>query len=175
MTPPPPAPLVPPPSTPERPRRLGLALVLVIGVPLSALISGVTFLTVAGSGGLDRVADEVQRTGRIQQTNLDADLAARAAGLRAEAWVAGGRLHLRLHGVDPSALVLRLEHPTQAVYDRSLPLHADGHGGWWAEWPEPVVAWKLVLSPPEGDWRIKARWPRAAEGEVVLEPALRAP
>jgi len=174
MTPNPSAPLVTPP-TPERPRRSGLALVLVVGIPLSALVSGVSFLVVAGSGGLDRVADEVQRTGRIQQTNLDADLAARAAGLRAEVRVAGGRLHLLLHGVDPSALVLRLEHPTQAVYDRSLTLRADDHGGWWAEWPEPLVAWKLVLSPPEGEWRIKARWPRTAEGEVVLEPALRAP
>lgn len=176
MNPPPSAPLVPPlPPTPERPRRSGLALVLVVGIPLSALLSGVAFLSVAGSGGLDRVADEVQRTGRIQQTKLDDDLAARAAGLRAEARVSAGRLHLRLHGVDPPALVLRLEHPTQAVYDRSLTLQADGQGGWWAAWPEPVVAWKLVLSPPEGGWRIKARWPRTAEGEVVLEPAFRAP
>lgn len=174
MSLPPPAPLAPPPF-PERPRRFGLALVLVIGIPLSALVSGVSFLSVAGSGGLDRVADEVQRTGRIQQTNLDADLAARAAGLYAEARVSEGRLSLRLHGVDPPALVLRLEHPTRAIHDRSLPLQADGQGGWSAAWPEPLVAWKLVLSPPEGGWRIKARWPRAAEGEVVLEPAFRAP
>lgn len=174
MSLPPPAPLAPPPF-PERPRRFGLALVLVIGIPLSALVSGVSFLSVAGSGGLDRVADEVQRTGRIQQTKLDADLAARAAGLYAEARVSEGRLSLRLHGVDPPALVLRLEHPTRAIHDRSLPLQADGQGGWSAAWPELLVAWKLVLSPPEGGWRIKARWPRAAEGEVVLEPAFRAP
>ena len=91
MSPPPSAPLVPPlPPTPERPRRSGLALVLVIGIPLSALLSGVAFLSVAGSGELDRVADEVQRTGRIQQTKLDDDLAARAAGLRAEI----GRAHV---------------------------------------------------------------------------------
>jgi len=176
MSLPPSAPASPPATpAPVSPRRPGLALLLVVGIPLSALVSGVTFLAVAGSGGLDRVADEVQRTGRIQQTRLDADLAARAAGLRAEARVEAGRLHLRLHGVDPAALVLRLEHPTQAIHDRTLALTPDGSGSWWAEWPAEAVAWKLVLSPPEGSWRIKARWPRDGHGAVQLEPALQAP
>lgn len=171
-TPPPPT---TEPAAPERPRRAGLALALVIGIPLSALISGVSFLSIAGSGGLDNVADEVQRTGRIQQTNLDADLAARAANLSAEIHVEGGRLHLRLQGADPQALLLRLEHPTQAVRDRELRLEPDGAGGWQADWPEDTADWKLVLSPPERDWRIKGRWSQAEAGRLRLQPALRAP
>ena len=152
---------------------------LVFGLPALVVIAGIATLVIAirhRDGG--DVADAVQRTAQIQQTDLDADSRAQALGLRALLRERDGRIEvLPVAGNFPRGQSLRLlaEHPTDSAQDRTLSLQPSDQGWLSRELFESSRghAWKFSLTPGNESWRLRARMPKE-QSAVVLSPALAA-
>ena len=88
---------------------------LVIALPLAAVLASIWLVVVSSRGGsVDSVADEVQRTGQIQTTDLGPDQRAAALRLGAVLQSEGGMLRVFPAGGEfrrGEPLRLRLLHP----------------------------------------------------------------
>ncbi len=151
---------------------------LVAAIPAASVVASVALLVSAArsSGNDDAVADRVQRTAQIQQTDLGADERAQALGLRMLLRERDGRIEaLPVSGHFPRGQTLRLlaEHPTDRARDRTLMLAPQG-AGWLSKdkfEDARVHDWKFSLTPGNESWRLRARMPKA-QSAVVLEPAV---
>lgn len=150
---------------------------LVFGLPALVVVAGIATLVIAikhRDGG--DVNEAVQRTGRIQQTDLGADERAKALGLQALLRERDGRVEvLPVAGHFPRGQSLRLlaEHPTDRERDRTLQLLPHGDG-WLSKDSFETArghAWKFTLTPGNESWRLRARMPKE-QSAVVLSPAL---
>ena len=150
---------------------------LVIALPLAAVVASIWLVVLSSRGGsIDSVADEVQRTGQIQTTDLGPD--ERAAQLKLGAvlqseegmlrvFPAGGEFH---RGEN---LRLTLLHPYSEDADQVLTLVPDKLG-WHAEHaPDAGHDWNLQLGDEAGSWRLRGRLPRGQHA-AHLGPALEA-
>ena len=161
---------------PSRPTPL--VLLLVVALPVATLIAGGWTLAVIGGEGLDTVADPVRRTAQVQQVDHAADRLAAHLGLAAELRRTADGLALTLsatkHHVRDAGLVLRLEHPLDAQRDLEWPLR-ENDGVWSGPAFDVEPAWRVALSPADGDWRLVGRWPRGGESLRLLPAVVDAP
>lgn len=148
---------------------------LVIGLPLVAIIAGITMVVVATkSGGSDQVIDTVKRTAQVQETELGPD--ERAQSLRLSAVLRTGKGMIELlpvngdfHRDEPLTLVL--SHPSDAMQDVTVPL-LPSELGWRADVElAQDHDWLLRLTPVDGQWRLRGRLP-AGQQAAHLGPAL---
>lgn len=150
---------------------------LVIALPLAAVVASIWLVVLSSRGGsIDSVADEVQRTGQIQTTDLGPDERASQLKLGAvlqseegmlRVFPAGGEFH---RGEN---LRLTLLHPYSKDEDQVLTLVPDKLG-WHAEHaPDPGHDWNLQLGDEAGSWRLRGRLPRGQHA-AHLGPALEA-
>lgn len=164
-----------PAHSPHRPWYREPMLWLVLGLPGMVIVAGFTTLAIAiNAGNIDAVADEVQRTGRIQVAALDADAEAQRLGLSARLVLDAdtGALSVQVEGLIADApLQLRLFHPTQAIEDRRVTLTAAGDR-WLGRTDAPLDHdWKLELAPEDRGWRLVSRLPKGRL-DARLRPAL---
>lgn len=150
---------------------------LVFGLPALVVVAGIATLMIAirhHDGG--EVTDQVQRTGRIQQTDLGPDARAQTLGLRVLLRERDGRIEaLPMAGTLPLRQSLRLvaEHPTDRSLDRVLVLQPSSDG-WLSSEPFETTrthAWKFTLTPGNEQWRLRGRMPRE-QSALVLLPAV---
>ena len=147
---------------------------LAAGLPAASVVAGVLLLvTAVRAGGADEVDATVQRRAQIQLTELGPDDAARQLQLAALVRIADGVVQaLPVSGPLPreGALVLTLNHPTDAAQDQRIVLEP-GAGGWAARAEVPTGHdWLLRLAPADGHWRVVGRMIRG--GATRLGPAL---
>lgn len=150
---------------------------LVVALVAAAVVGGVAMVRIAGSGGpMDAVADDVTRTGQVQQTELGPDARASELGLSAVLRVDAKQGIVELIPVTgtfdrEAALVLALHHPLRAAEDRAVQL-APGGSGWRADFePDASHDWNLQLGPADGAWRLRGRLPRGQQA-AHLHPAV---
>lgn len=148
---------------------------LVAAIPaLSFIAVGGLFWAASQAGGVDRVADRVERTGQIQVANTGPVEQAMQRGLKALIKWDGKRLEVYPASgtFDRSQnLILKLHHPVTADEDRSVSLIGTVHG-WAAEFALPTGHdWLLELEPQDGSWRLEGRWP-AGQQAALLAPSL---
>lgn len=148
---------------------------LVAVIPALSVVASIALLVAASrSGDIDSVADDVQRTSQVQQTDLGPDLRARELGLSAVLRVDGNTLRLRPvagHFDRDAPLELHLRHPALARLDQRIVLSFDREG-WQATAPaEAEHAWNVELAPAEGRWRLLGRWETGLRA-VHLAPAV---
>ncbi len=166
---------------------------LVIALPLAAVIASIWLVVLSSRGGsIDSVADDVQRTGQIQTTNLGPD--ARAAELKLSAVLQSEEGMLRVFPASGefrlgAPLRLKLLHPHEQDGDESLTLEPD-ELGWHVEFTaDPGHDWNLQLSDgridsdndsdgdvaggttTDGSWRLRGRLPQGQHA-AHLGPAL---
>ena len=160
---------------------------LLIALPLAAVIASIWLVVLSMRGGsIDSVADEVQRTGQIQTTDLGPD--ARAAELKLSAVLQSEGGMLRVFPASGEfrlgePLQLRLLHPHEQDGDASLTLAPDDLG-WHVEFiADPGHDWNLQLSDgfidgdvagdskTDGSWRLRGRLPQGQHA-AHLGPAL---
>ncbi|MBW8851287.1 MAG: FixH family protein [Xanthomonadales bacterium] len=148
---------------------------LMIGLPLAAVVAGLSTLYIAiASGGSDAIPEDVRRTAQVQTVELGADEAAAKRKLTAvlslqedavEVLPATGEFDRR------QPLTLLLQHPIEAAKDVTLTL-APTAAGWRAEAKVPVDhAWRVRLGDAGETWRIRGRLPAGQRG-ILLQPAL---
>ena len=152
---------------------------LLIALPLAAVIASIWLVVLSMRGGsIDAVADDVQRTGQIQTTDLGPD--ARAAQLKLSAVLQSEDGMLRVFPASGEfrrgePLHLALLHPQSQDADTSLTLAPDDLG-WHVEYSaDPSHDWSLQLSDGdvnfEGNWRLRGRLPQGQHA-AHLGPAL---
>lgn len=152
---------------------------LVIALPLAAVIASIWLVVLSMRGGsIDSVADEVQRTGQIQTTDLGPD--ARAAQLKLSAVLQSEEGMLRVFPASgefrrSEPLQLKLLHPHEQDADELLTLVPD-ELGWHVEYvADPGHDWNLQLGDgdktTEGSWRLRGRLPQGQHA-AHLGPAL---
>ena len=148
---------------------------LIVAIPAASVIAGVGLVIVSAlSGGADRVAEPVRRTGQIQVADLGPDALARQRRLGAVLRVDSGRVEvLPVSGEFSRAapLHLALRHPTLAAEDRTWVLQPNETG--WASTTTLDLAhdWKIDLQPSDGAWRLHGRLPKGQQA-AYLGPAL---
>ena len=152
---------------------------LVIALPLAAVIASIWLVVLSMRGGsIDSVADEVQRTGQIQTTDLGPD--ARAAQLKLSAVLQSEEGMLRVFPASGEfrlgePLQLKLLHPHEQDGDKLLTLAPD-ELGWHVEYVvDPSHDWNLQLGDGgeklDGTWRLRGRLPQGQHA-AHLGPAL---
>ena len=148
---------------------------LMIGLPLAAVVAGLTTLYIAvASGGSDAIPEEVRRTAQVQTVELGADEAAAKRKLTAVLSLQEDAVEVLPATGDfdrGKPLVLLLQHPIEAAKDVSLTLSPTA-AGWRAEAKVAVDhAWRVRLGDADETWRIRGRLPSGQRG-TLLQPAL---
>lgn len=129
---------------------------LIMSIPAISAVLGITMLILATSSYDGLVAEDYYKQGMAINEVLDKEARAQRAGLHAGATVDEGRVRIMLTGDTPSALKLRLVHPTRAGEDMLLRLYPIRTGFYEAAWPEFPPGRRLaMLEDGTGTWRIK--------------------
>jgi hypothetical protein len=150
---------------------------VVIALPLAAVIASIWLVVLSSRGGsIDSVADEVQRTGQIQTTDLGPD--ERAAQLKLGAVLQSEEGALRVFPVGEGfrrdePLRLQLLHPYSEDADQVIVLEPDKLGWHAAHALDAGHDWNLQLGDEAGSWRLRGRLPRGQHA-AHLGPALEA-
>lgn len=151
---------------------------LMVGLPLAAVVAGLSTLYIAvKSGGSDAIPEDVRRTAQVQTVELGADEAAAKRKLSAVLSVQEDAIEVLPATGDfdrGKPLVLLLQHPIEAAKDVTLTL-APTAAGWRAEAKVAVDhAWRVRLGDADETWRIRGRLPSGQRG-TLLRPALEDP
>lgn len=160
-------------------RDAGILAWLVIALPLSSVVAGITTLVIAArAGSADAVIDPVRRTAQIQEHDLAADRRTTAFGLAAQLTRSGSGdgIVVRIQGALPpaEALTLTLAHPLAGSMDRRIQLRRDGDRRYVST--QAVSAdhdWNMQLAPADGNWRLVGRLIQDHDA-LELHPALTA-
>jgi len=148
---------------------------LVIALPLAAVIASIWLVVQSSRGGsVDSVADDVQRTGQIQTTDLGPD--ERAAELKLGAVLQSEEGMLRVFPAGGAfdrgqSLRLTLLHPYSEDADQVLTLQPDKLGWYVGHAPDPGHDWNVTLADEAGTWRLRGRLARGRHA-THLGPAL---
>lgn len=132
----------------------------IIALPATAVIAGLTTLTIAIKNADDVVADNWYREGRAINRSLEAEQRARQYGIRAVvAMQPRGDWTVRLQSDTPlpwpETLELMLRHPTQADKDILAHLSHRGNGEYGTSDALLPGDWHLVLR--DTHWRLQQR------------------
>ncbi len=166
-------------AKPSRFRDAGVLAWMVVILPLTAVVAGLTTLFIAlGAGSSDAVIDPVKRTAQIQERDLAADRRTQAFGLSATLSHGsdgnGGGVVVRIEGALPPAdtLTLTLAHPMAGSMDQSIALTRDGDRVFSADTTlDGSHDWNVQLAPGDGTWRLVGRLVQDQDS-VDLRPAL---
>ncbi len=137
---------------------------VLIGLPLAAVLAGITTLFVAMDEPDSLVVGDYYKQGLAINRTLAREDAARALGIKGQLRidVASGDIALVLEdqgGVLFDALRLELIHATRDKHDRQVLLVALGDGRYGGELQEPLNlgGWSVHLEPADEAWRISGR------------------
>jgi len=133
---------------------------LVIALPASAVIAGITTVFIAAHKPDSLVVDDYYKDGLAINEVKDKDRRAKALGLVARIEFSGEQVRLFLQGDEPDQVTLKLIHPTLAEQDQELNLQAVSTGLYLGEGLKPMmpVSWKIRLEDMNDSWRIEDRY-----------------
>lgn len=156
---------------------------LVIALPLSTMIAGITTVYIAAIKQDSLVQDDWYKEGKAINQQLDKTLTAKSLGLKFGLNVdphtgeVFAKLisynHTEMSGEKPlSQLILKLVHPTLAEYDQIITLNASAQDGHYLGDLNHQVEGKyhLYLSDPQQQWRLKSTVEFPITGEIILQP-----
>ncbi|MFY8134916.1 MAG: FixH family protein [Aquimonas sp.] len=146
---------------------------LVIALPMTAVVAGLSTLAIAiRSGSTDAVPDVVRRTLQIQDADIAADRRAIELGLRGEIRFDAdtGAIEAQMLGLDAGtpALTLRLLHAGRASRDLEVRLVQAGEAWHGRVEGAKGQAWNIELSAADHSWRVGGRLdPGATRSELI--------
>ena len=136
---------------------------VLIGLPLTSVVGGVTTLFISMHEPDGLVVDDYYKAGlAINRTLQRRDEAARLGVLasgRVDPIAGDVLLELQGDGVSETPAHLRLAHATRAEHDQLLELTPLGGGRLVTQLTAPLRrgAWDLTLEPADGRWRVTGR------------------
>ncbi len=135
---------------------------LMIGPGLVVIAGAITvWLAVISNDGL--VTDDYYKQGLAVNQALERDHRAGSLGLQADIMRAGSGVRLLIRGnndvVLPSAIDLKLAHPTRAGQDQTIVMASEGQGFYGGKITGEVVGrWLVSIEDPAGQWRLHGEW-----------------
>ena len=143
--------------------------------PLAVIVAGMVTLWLAIESGDGLVADDYYKRGlAINQTLSRTQLAEQLSlGARVTLDADAHRVRVVLTGSGrlPADLRLRLVHPTRAVSDQLIGLHAVEQGVYEGDLVTPIAGRRVVmLEDMTRTWRLAGEASRDAQAVVVLAP-----
>ena len=133
---------------------------VVILLPASSVVGGITTLIIAVNNADERVVDDWYKDGRGINKSRAEEKRADELGLTATLNNRDGRAVLffeKTDTVSAPSLKLALRHPTQSKRDQVLRLVREAPGRYSAPVGLPTGPWVASLEPEPGDWRIRQR------------------
>lgn len=148
---------------------------LMIGLPASAVIAGITTVFIAAHEPDSLVVDNYYKDGLAINAVIEKDRQAREMGLgaRVEFGTSGVRLYLQSQAELPEgALKLKLIHPTRAEQDQELVLAPFGNNYYEAEGLDALAAvtWEVQIEDMQGVWRMVKKQRLADNPILIIEP-----
>lgn len=163
-------------AEPKRPWWREPMVWLIAGLPLTAVIAGLTTVWIASRNADSLVKEGYVKEGFTVQGIQEQDRAAARMGISASLRFEAGVLRASLAGSPPegrwpSLLLLTLAHPTESSQDRSVALKQTGQGAYQADLPAPPAGRRhLILESHEQGWRLKGAWDIPISGSLQLVP-----
>jgi hypothetical protein len=149
---------------------------LVAGLPMTAVVAGLTTVLIASRNADDLVKEGYVKEGMTVGQILDQDRAAARLGLSMHLLVEDGALTATLKaGTDgtpmPALLLLTMAHTVEASRDTAVVLKHVGGGVYRAKLPDmPAGKRILLLESHEFGWRLKGSWDAPFSGTLDLIP-----
>jgi len=144
---------------------------LIIALPLSAVLAGITTVFIASNNPDDLVKTEYVKEGMAVNAPRAALDKAASMGLAATVSYGGGvvRLHVTGQAILPETFILTLVHPTQAKLDQQILLTLAGQGTYQARINLTGQGKRhLTLSPPDNSWQLEGEWHAPFHEETSL-------
>ena len=132
---------------------------LMIGLPASAVIAGITTVFIAAHEPDSLVVDNYYKDGLAINEVIEKDRKAVEMGLGARLEFGNSGVRLYMQSPEPIAegpLTLRLVHPTRAEQDQELVLVPFGDNYYEASGLESLAAvtWEVQIADNQGQWRM---------------------
>lgn len=145
---------------------------LIMGLPLTAVVAGLTTVWIAYSHADKIVSDHDVEGIAVTHAN-EMDKRAHYLGLSAQVDVVSGHLTLQLDGRrlsdKPKHLVLRVIHQNNHDSDNLLVLQAGHDGSYGMVLPiMPAGPCKVILEPEDQKWRLTGLWQTPFDGQLQL-------
>ena len=138
---------------------------IIMLAPAAAVLAGMLMLWLAIDSYDGLVSDDYYKQGLAINQVLRREERASQLGYRAHASLSddGARLRVLLHGAPgtslPTALNLRLSHPTRAGRDQTAVLYASVPGHYEASLIPPETGrWRVSIEDHAGSWRLSGTW-----------------
>jgi len=136
---------------------------LVIGLPLAAVVAGLSTVFIAYNHADDLVNDNYYKVGMAINQNLEAEQKALSLGLHGQLFFSGERVQLQLQANNPSEhrmpqkLMLELFHPTLKSKDIKIELSREGIGLFGASYKNNNLIGRryLRITPLRQSWTLK--------------------
>ncbi|MBS1140446.1 MAG: hypothetical protein H6R13_1899 [Proteobacteria bacterium] len=141
--------------------------------PAVVIVAGIItlWLAVVSNDGL--VTDDYYKQGLAVNQQLRREHQAGSLGLRADVMRAGPNIRL-LIGSDgeaklPTAITLKLAHPTRAGQDQLVQMTSEGQGFYSGKMAAEVTGrWLVSIEDPAGEWRLQGEWQADSEEPLRL-------
>jgi hypothetical protein len=149
---------------------------LVGGLPLTAVIAGLTTVWIASRNADDLVKEGYVKEGMTVGQIQESDRVAENLGLVAEASVVEGRIRLAISSTQanrimPAMILLTLAHPTDALQDSAVVLKHAGDGLYLGPAPSlPAGKRHVLLESAEQGWRLKGIWEAPFTATLTMKP-----
>jgi len=131
---------------------------VLIGLPASAIIAGLTTLYIAIENKPDMVVEDYYKKGKAINVDLTRLDNAYKLALKFRLAVSGERIELKQTFGEPQTAALRLRfiHRTLKVNDFEQLITADGNGTYALSLAKPLTGkWSIQLESFDGHWRIQ--------------------
>jgi hypothetical protein len=154
---------------------------LLMAGPAIVVVAGVVTAYMAFSTSDGLVADDYYKQGLTVNQTVTRNQRADELGLQAEVVRSDDGLLLRVFlrardaAVFPSALSMRITHPTRGGSDQSVVMRADGAGFYSGKLSAPLSGrWHVVLEDEKREWRLTGDWTLEKQSILQLPGAVKA-
>jgi hypothetical protein len=151
---------------------------LLMAGPATVVVAGIVTAYIAFSTSDGLVEDDYYKQGLSVNQTVTRDRRADELGLQAEVVRSDDGMVLRVFlrareaAVFPSALSMRITHPTRGGSDQNVVLHTDGAGFYSGKLSTPLNGrWHVALEDDKREWRLTGDW-TIETGSTLQLPAV---
>ncbi|HFB67195.1 MAG TPA: hypothetical protein ENJ60_16790 [Aeromonadales bacterium] len=133
---------------------------LVILLPVSAVVAGISTVIIANNNAVEMVNDDYYKLGLAINRNIDAVTKAKSLDIKGRLFFSPDKiqLHLQSNGDEiTDQILLDLIHPTEKRLDKHFKMKSLGHGVFSIENSIPVSGRRYIrITSVENQWVIKS-------------------
>lgn len=133
---------------------------LVILLPASAVIAGISTVIIANNNAVEMVNDDYYKAGLAINRNIDAMIKAKSLGIKARLFFSPDKIQLQLQSNDKvisDLILLDIIHPTRQKLDEHFKMKSLGHGVFSIDNNAPLSGRRYIrITSVDKQWVIKS-------------------